>query len=117
MNKLQKALGTITLGALALAGCKQSINVCGELKQRDMKVIGRNWDEIIRPTMVFKDKNGFFISHELEVYDQFKLGDSVRINYRERYKIIFDDTNNDGRNDFLERKYIGESLIDAQLLN
>jgi len=119
MNKLKAfGIGALTLGTLALAGCKEYIIECADLEQQDMKVVNKEvttfmGDEII----TFYGKNRFFKIKGSEWYHKFELGNTVRISYRPRYMLTFEDTNNDGRKEFVESRFLDNSVLDAQLVS
>lgn len=115
MKKLQKVLGTMALGAtLGLAGCKSYLIVCSDMQHETGKVVNKqSWGigNLSSHEIVIEGKKQYFTINQEDVYNQLKIGDSVRVDYRERYRLTFDDTNNDGYEEFLGRKLIGNSVV------
>lgn len=118
MSKLQKILGTIGLVAtLGLAGCKEYVTVCSNLESENGKVVNRQDLELgifSHPEIVIEGDKQYFTFTDPVLCKYFHIGDSVKVIYRQRYKFAFEDTNNDGRKEFIESRFLDNSIIDVK---
>ncbi len=48
------------------------------------------------------------------MFDRFHSNDQADVSYRELYSLIYDDTNNDGTNELVQRFFMDAEFIDAQ---
>lgn len=119
MNKLQKAIGAVALGAtIGLAGCKEYIIDSSNLEQVNMKVVDKEVNTFFGDKIVtFYGNNNYFRIKDSGWYDKFELGNIVKISYRSRYMLTFEDTNNDGKKEFIESRFLDNSVLGAQLVS
>ena len=71
--------------------------------------------------VVFKCKHGKFISEgsdqrHKELWERFYERDSVTVSYKEIFKSVYQDKNDDGKKDLVSRTLIAYDFLDAQVI-
>lgn len=69
--------------------------------------------------VIFKCQHGKFIIEGTDepykkLWEKMTAGEKVKISYKEKYYSVYDDTNNDGTNELIEKKLIKYDFLDAQ---
>lgn len=131
MNNLKKILGTIGLVVtLGLSGCRDeeieyspvlhenaivSYKDFKPAKTNDMRV-GRVVSRKVYPAEynIFLDGKIRFELDNKKIFAKFKTNDQADVSYKEKYKVIYNDTNNDGTNDLIKKYFMDAEFIDAQ---
>lgn len=137
-----KSLRGILFGGLmllGLTGCKEFEIKYSDIKHEDAIVSYKNFtapytigelkpvktssgQEILTPTRVdypakyeiaFDGKIRFELDDRV-MFDRFHSNDQADVSYRELYSLIYDDTNNDGTNELIQKFFMDAEFIDAQ---
>lgn len=139
MKTINKILGTIGLFAtLGLAGCKEFEIKYSPVLHEDaivsyknhvlpyslgkFKSVESNGIETLQLTQInypakyeiaFDGKIRFELNDRV-LFDRFHSNDQADVSYREKYSLIYDDTNNDGTNELVHKYFMDAEFIDAQ---
>jgi len=137
MNRLQKML-CIGVGLLSFAGCKEFEIEYSPVLHEDAIVSSKKFSApytigelkpvktstgeamIVTPVdypakynITFDGKIQFELDDRI-LFDRFHSNDQADVSYREKYSLIYDDTNNDGTNELVHKYFMDAEFIDAQ---
>ena len=125
MKNLKRILfgGLMLLG---LAGCKEYKTEYSDVKHEDALVSYKkhrnsyiaqlNEQRTYHPEeyeIVFDGKIRFVLDNK-EMFKRFNSNDQADVSYREKYRLILDDTNKDGTNELIQKNFMDAEFIDAQ---
>lgn len=121
------------IGALALElfGCKEYKTEYSEIKQENTVVsqkyhrgawsqptrIGKITSMIHHPAINRTTFDGDidFVVNGREIYERFNEKDSAIVSYRERYELVYDDINKDGKKELIQRNFENYEFVGASL--
>lgn len=137
MKNLKRILGT-GLMLLGLAGCKEFEMKYSNIKHEnaivsykkfsapytigELKPVKTSTGEVLvvmpvdypaKYEIAFDGKIRFELDDRV-MFDRFHSNDQADVSYRELYSLIYDDTNNDGTNELVQRFFMDAEFLDAQ---
>lgn len=133
MNKLKAfGIGALTLGTLALAGCKTYLTEYSDIKHGKEMVTSR-FHHFYEGISITRQTNGrvdlntnrtewwgveftgnaYLKTDSRKIFNKVRLGEFADVTYRERYLLTCDDTNHDGTNEVMKKEFSGYEVIDS----